>query len=245
MENPPQSWNRYAYVLNNPLSSVDPDGYDCVYLNDAGTDVDRDKNGNINGIDRDSDRDECGENHGYWVDGTVTNIILFTNINDVSLSGFTTDTDGNRTSTGAIYVSATGSFRGLIYDWGYTGLTGTYDLFELYRNRPQIFTIGRQNPLDVAIDCAASGGPKLALDLSPFSLLPDLADALSKGSPKPLVDSGDKMHDIGNGVDLAHHAADALKTTLPFLKPVAKKLGYAGAVISVATAARDFYQCAR
>jgi RHS repeat-associated protein len=27
----PQSWNRYAYVLNNPLALIDPQGLDCVY----------------------------------------------------------------------------------------------------------------------------------------------------------------------------------------------------------------------
>lgn len=30
----PQSWNMYSYVLNNPLSAVDPDGLDCVYTSD-------------------------------------------------------------------------------------------------------------------------------------------------------------------------------------------------------------------
>ena len=33
----PQTWNMYSYVLNNPLNLVDPDGFDCVYLNDDKT----------------------------------------------------------------------------------------------------------------------------------------------------------------------------------------------------------------
>ena len=31
----PQSWNRYTYVLNNPLKFVDPNGLETVYLNNG------------------------------------------------------------------------------------------------------------------------------------------------------------------------------------------------------------------
>ena len=58
----PQSWNRYAYVLNNPLSNVDPLGLYCAYLNDAG---DR-----VESIDDNSGVGECGGNGGYWIEGS-------------------------------------------------------------------------------------------------------------------------------------------------------------------------------
>ena len=34
----PQSWNRYAYVLNNPMSAIDLEGQDCVY-DEGGGDI--------------------------------------------------------------------------------------------------------------------------------------------------------------------------------------------------------------
>jgi len=105
---------------------------------------------------------------------------------------------------------------------------------------PRVDTIGPQNPLDVAMGCAASGAPRLALDLSPIGILPDLAGAAMSGSINPVLNSGDKLNDTGNAVDLAGKAADALKKTLPFLGPVAKKLGPVGATISVVKAGRDF-----
>lgn len=59
----PQSLNRYAYVLNNPLNAFDPLGLDCVYLNDAGDGVES--------IDHESDAGGCWGSGGYWADGWV------------------------------------------------------------------------------------------------------------------------------------------------------------------------------
>ena len=61
----PQSWNLYAYVLNNPLSLIDPDGLDCAYLNDDGDGLDK------GGLDHNSNPDECREHGGQWLNGTI------------------------------------------------------------------------------------------------------------------------------------------------------------------------------
>ena len=49
----PQSWNRYAYVLNNPLALIDPLGLYCV----------------LNGQTVDDDFEECESDGGTWVVG--------------------------------------------------------------------------------------------------------------------------------------------------------------------------------
>jgi RHS repeat-associated protein len=89
----PQSLNLYAYVLNNPLGNTDPTGMDCVYLNNAGTGVETDKNGN-QAVDRNSSKGECmGDatqkgTGGYWVDGTANTLYLDPNSNAVAITGY-------------------------------------------------------------------------------------------------------------------------------------------------------------
>ncbi len=60
----PQSWNRYVYVLNNPLNAFDPDGLDCVYLNDNGDVAEQ--------VDHETNQDECWANGGYYANGYVS-----------------------------------------------------------------------------------------------------------------------------------------------------------------------------
>ncbi len=59
----PQSWNLFAYVRNNPLKFIDPNGLDCLYVNSTGDGVGL--------IDRHSNAKECGSHAGTWVPGTV------------------------------------------------------------------------------------------------------------------------------------------------------------------------------
>ena len=82
--NNPQSWNRYAYVLNNPLTLVDPTGFDCAYLNDAGD--------GIAWVDSNTDSTACTGNGGYWLAGSVNPNLL--DIYDDGTYGFY-DENGN------------------------------------------------------------------------------------------------------------------------------------------------------
>ena len=55
----PQSWNRYVYVLNNPLALIDTAGLDCVYVNDDGT---------LQSLDQNIDSGGCTQSGGYWIE---------------------------------------------------------------------------------------------------------------------------------------------------------------------------------
>jgi RHS repeat-associated protein len=68
----PQSWNMYSYVQNNPLSAADPDGLDCVYINND--------TGGYEGFNSgDCDNSTTANaNSGYYFNGTVNTIYTTT-----------------------------------------------------------------------------------------------------------------------------------------------------------------------
>ena len=234
----PQTWNLYAYVLNNPLAIVDPDGYDCVYLNDAGNGVES--------VDTHSNSGECGDHGGYWVDGTVTHVNLFTNSNDVGLTGHTTDANGNKTTTSAYYTNADAPENQTLLNFmGYSGYHGTVDMIKLanYREQHPLAYWTAPSTSEIVTGCLFRGGGNLVLDLSPVGIVPDLANAAEQGSVNPLFNSGDKLHDAGNAVDVADRAASALEKTLPVAKVAGDILKPVGVTLAVYKGVVDTYGC--
>jgi len=116
----PQSWNRYTYVLNNPLSLIDPDGLDCVYLNDNGDAPES--------IDHGSNAGECWGNGGYWADGFVagfSSVRTFSNSNNVIIAsnynGFLAQTLAGSSNNGGAAFSQMFSAVATNHDsWGWT-----------------------------------------------------------------------------------------------------------------------------
>jgi RHS repeat-associated protein len=67
----PQSFNRYAYVMNNPLSNIDPMGLDQCLWDDGSQDSPAEDGGDT--------EDQCNQQGGYWLTGTNTTVTVNAN----------------------------------------------------------------------------------------------------------------------------------------------------------------------
>ena len=62
----PQQLNLYAYVRNNPINNIDPDGLDCTFLNSA--------SGAIQDTNASENAEECSWDGGFWTTGPVNQV---------------------------------------------------------------------------------------------------------------------------------------------------------------------------
>ncbi|MFZ0869009.1 MAG: RHS repeat-associated core domain-containing protein [Candidatus Sulfotelmatobacter sp.] len=107
LENP-QTLNLYAYVENNPLNATDPDGHDCIYIDDD--------SGFMTGFSR-GDCDNSTEekaNSGVYVNGTVD--VIYQNSQD-QVTGYGATGDAGTAVVGAITPPGSGLLQQASDSW--------------------------------------------------------------------------------------------------------------------------------
>jgi RHS repeat-associated protein len=86
----PQSFNLYGYVMNNPLTNIDPNGLDCIHINNDTGEYEGFESG-----DCDNSTTEKS-NSGQYIDGTVNTIDTTTGDTSGVVTGYDgTSSDGN------------------------------------------------------------------------------------------------------------------------------------------------------
>ena len=107
----PQSWNLYSYVQNNPLTSTDPDGHDCVTQtrNSSTTETVSVSTGTCSGNVQD------GQSQTY-VNGTVTGVAAGADGHSIDI-GFTSS-DGQSSGVQNAGGAPTPDRPGLAPGWG-------------------------------------------------------------------------------------------------------------------------------
>jgi hypothetical protein len=194
-------------------------------------------------------------NGGFWVDGKVTNITLFSNSDDVLLRGLDRDSQGYLTiQTGSAYVNVRDSIDQQIYN---APIGSTLDV--IYQHQlQQLPRIGPQDPLDVALGCGAQVTVSVAKDVTGISLLNDVASALANGSIKPITGGdaatlAEKGLGRGGNNSTTRHAVSwiakrvgsrvSTQTAGKAMRHMGAHAGALGAAISVYNAGDEFANC--